>query len=87
METPRMLESKRVIEAVEPKVMNAAIEEMPLGLEQSGSERAQRSSGEHLRIRDAIGARDAERAREEMRARLEHVESDHPHARVPAAHG
>jgi len=39
------------------------------------------------RSRDAIGALDAERAREEMRAHLEHVESDIQHARVGAVHG
>ena len=36
----------------------------------------ERSSEQHLAIRDAIAARDADRAREEMRDHLARVESD-----------
>jgi DNA-binding GntR family transcriptional regulator len=43
--------------------------------------------GEHLRFRHAIGSRDAERAREEMRAHFEGVESHIQHVRVGALHG
>jgi GntR family transcriptional repressor for pyruvate dehydrogenase complex len=39
-------------------------------------ESPERSSEQHLAIRDAIAARDAERAREEMRDHLVRVESD-----------
>ena len=42
---------------------------------------------EHLGLRHAIGTRDAERARETMRAHLEDVEPDIPHARVGALGG
>jgi DNA-binding FadR family transcriptional regulator len=42
--------------------------------------------GEHVRIGDAIGARNAEREREEMRAHLEQVGSDIQDAPV-AVHG
>jgi DNA-binding FadR family transcriptional regulator len=50
-------------------------------------ESAERSSEQHRRVRDAIAARDADRARAEMRAHLERVESDIQHAHSGAARG
>ncbi|HEY5058226.1 MAG TPA: FadR/GntR family transcriptional regulator [Gaiellaceae bacterium] len=51
----------------------------------------ERSSEQHRAIREAIAGRDAERARDEMRAHLERVESDIQHARsaggLPAVTG
>jgi GntR family transcriptional repressor for pyruvate dehydrogenase complex len=51
----------------------------------------ERSAEQHRAIRDAIAGRDAERARAEMRAHLERVESDIQHARsaggLPVAKG
>ncbi len=54
-------------------------------------ESPERSAQQHLAIREAIAGRDTERARVEMRAHLERVESDIQHALsvggLPAASG